>query len=140
MRNQKATCLFDCRHRTRATLAQTRPGDGTTGEAAMPSTASNAALTGAPASEPIVIASMQSAQAPTSIADFAKSVNVQLKPELQLTQAQLQQLQIAVGDLRLLQELYHDQNSNDVLRAEVQLNSLQVVAARRLLKLIELSQ
>ena len=54
---------------------------------------------------------MQSAQAPTSIADFAKSANAQLKLELQLTQVQVQQLEIAVGNLRLLKELFQYQEA-----------------------------
>ena len=44
-----------------------------------------------------------------------------------------------MGDLRLLQDLLKEQDLNDVLWSEVQLKSLQVVAFKHVLKLIELS-
>jgi len=75
---------------------------------------------------------------PVSIADMASMVNSQLGPSQQghrITEAQITQLQKALGDVKLLLDLLgaDDSSLNEVLDADGSLHAMQIVAVRRLL-------
>lgn len=76
------------------------------------------------------------AKLPVSIADMASMVNSQLGPSQQgrrITEAQVTQLQKALGDVKLLLELLgaDDSSLNEVLEADGSLHAMQIVAVRR---------
>ncbi len=91
-----------------------------------------------PAQPALPAAREAAAKLPVSIADMASMVNSQLGPSQQgrrITEAQVTQLQKALGDVKLLLELLgaDDSSLNEVLEADGSLHAMQIVAVRRLL-------
>jgi len=91
-----------------------------------------------PAQPALPAAREAAAKVPVSIADMASMVNCQLSPSQQghrITEAQVAQLQKALGDVKLLLDLLgaDDSSLNEVLEADGSLHAMQIFAVRRLL-------
>ena len=73
---------------------------------------------------------------PATVAKLVSLVNLHLKAEHHITQAQVQALQDALGDVETLLELSIMQADalNEVLRGDGKLHGMQIVAVRRTLK------
>lgn len=73
---------------------------------------------------------------PTSVAELIALVNVQLKAKHQISPAQASQLQDALRELRILQDLAAepDESLNHVLRDHGNMSAMQIVAVRQALK------
>ena len=95
------------------------------------------AAAAAPANpESTLTAATGSSATPATVSELVGLVNVQLKPDHQITHTQVSALQDALGDVETLLELSIMQAGalNEVLRSDGKLHGMQIVAVRRTLK------